>query len=116
MRKSTILDIFLSSSLTNIKGIPNGFPCRIASSMHAGCCETFGKRKQSRAARECFFYAFRKSSNIPNAWMTLFCTENHSVIVLKNNYSKTTENVSKCNDEMSNSHNNRQLNNQKPSS
>ena len=26
-----------------IKGIQNGFPCRVASSTHAGCCETFGK-------------------------------------------------------------------------
>jgi hypothetical protein len=27
------------------KGISNGFLCKIASSMHGGCCETFGKRK-----------------------------------------------------------------------
>ena len=32
------------------KGIPNGFPSRIASFMHAGYCEIFGKRKKSRAA------------------------------------------------------------------
>ena len=36
------------------KGIPNGFPCGIGSSMHAGCCETFGKRKKSRAAASAF--------------------------------------------------------------
>ena len=29
-----------------IKEILNGFPCSIAWSMHAGCCETFGKRKR----------------------------------------------------------------------
>ena len=30
------------------KGIPNNsFPCRMASSMHAGCCETFGKLKNT---------------------------------------------------------------------
>ena len=37
------------------KGIPNGFPCRIAWSMHEGCPETFGKRKNTRAAGECIF-------------------------------------------------------------
>ena len=62
------------------KGIPNGFPCRITWSVHEGCRETFGKRKNTRAAGEC--YAFRKSSNIPNAWITLSCLENHLVIVL----------------------------------
>ena len=33
----------------------------------------------SPAAR--VFYAFRKSCNIPRAWITLSCTENHSVIL-----------------------------------
>jgi hypothetical protein len=51
-----------------IKGIPNGFPCKIARSMHEGCRETFGKRK--------------KSSNIPSVWITLSCLENHLVNVL----------------------------------
>jgi hypothetical protein len=32
-----------------IKGIPNGFPCRIAWSMHVG------KRKNTQAAGECIF-------------------------------------------------------------
>ena len=36
----------------SIKGLLNGFPCWIASSMHAGCCEIFGKRKNRRAAGE----------------------------------------------------------------
>ena len=34
----------------NIKEIPNGFSCWIASFMHKGCRETFGKRKNTRAA------------------------------------------------------------------
>ena len=29
-----------------------------------------------------FSYVFRKSSNIPSAWITLSCLENHLVIVL----------------------------------
>jgi hypothetical protein len=33
-----------------------------------------------------YFYAFRKSSNIPSAWITLSCLENHLVIVLYNNH------------------------------
>ena len=37
------------------KGLPNSFPCRIASSMHVGCCEIFGKRKKTRVESECFF-------------------------------------------------------------
>ena len=28
-----------------IKILPNGFPCRIAWSIHAGCCEIFRKRE-----------------------------------------------------------------------
>ena len=52
----------------------------------------------------------------PSALMTLSCTENYLVIVLIKKYSETTENVSKSNGEMSNSHNNRQLTTQKPSS
>ena len=31
-----------------------------------------------------YFYPFRKSSNMPSAWITQSCRENHSVIVLKN--------------------------------
>ena len=31
-----------------------------------------------------YFYPFRKSSNIPSAWITQSCRENNSVIVLKN--------------------------------
>ncbi len=50
-----------------------------------------------------------KVSNIPSARITLSCTENHLVIVLYNNYIETTENVIKIIDEMSNSHNNREL-------
>jgi hypothetical protein len=45
-----------------IKQLPNGFPCGIVSSMHLACCSTFGK-----------------SRNIPRAWMTLSCAENHLV-------------------------------------
>jgi hypothetical protein len=30
-----------------IKQLPNGFPSRIAWSMHLGCCSTFGKRKNT---------------------------------------------------------------------
>ena len=37
------------------KGIPNGFSCNIAWSMHEGWRETFGKRKNTRAAGECIF-------------------------------------------------------------
>jgi hypothetical protein len=123
-------------SLYVIKGIRNGFPCRIAWSMHDGCRETFGKRENTRAASECVLnsgeasptvwscyanisvfidrknnqflkkwimimiynlhsmtklsgwlrhwtsYAFRKSSDIPSAWITRSCLENHLVIVL----------------------------------
>jgi hypothetical protein len=36
-----------------------------------GLRETFGKRKNTRAA-----------GNIPSAWITLSCLENHLVIVL----------------------------------
>jgi hypothetical protein len=43
------------ASLYVIKGIPSGFPCRIARSMREGCRETFGKRKNTRAAGECIF-------------------------------------------------------------
>jgi hypothetical protein len=32
--------------------------------------------------RQVYFYAFRKSSNIPSAWITLSCLENHLLIVL----------------------------------
>ena len=41
-----------------IKGLLNGFSCRIVWSLHAGCCETFGKRGKTRAVfntGECFF-------------------------------------------------------------
>ena len=38
-----------------IKGLLNGFPCRIAWSMHAGCYDIFGKLKNTRAAGECIF-------------------------------------------------------------
>jgi hypothetical protein len=64
-----------------IKGIPNGFPCKIARSMHEGCRETFGKRKYS-SRRRVYFYAFRKSSDIPSVSITLSCLENHLVNVL----------------------------------
>ena len=48
----TIISIIISHPLVfhGRSAIPNGFPCRIAPSMHARCCETFGKRKG-----ECFF-------------------------------------------------------------
>ena len=48
------LCVFKTTS-SMIKGLLNGFPCRIAWSMHAGCCESFGKRKNTRAAGECIF-------------------------------------------------------------
>ncbi len=35
----------MSKEILNI-----GFPCRIASSMHAGCCATFGKSKAQSEA------------------------------------------------------------------
>jgi hypothetical protein len=46
---------FLHPNRLKTKGILNGFPCRIAWSMHEGCRETFGKRKNTRAACECIF-------------------------------------------------------------
>ena len=65
-----------------LKGLLNGFPCRIVWSMHAGCCEIFGKRKKHEPQAASVFLRFPKSSNIPSAWITLSCTENHLVVVL----------------------------------
>jgi hypothetical protein len=47
-----------------IKHLPNGFPSRIAWSIHLGCCSTFGKRKNTLACGSSI-YAFRKSQDIP---------------------------------------------------
>ena len=49
------LHILSHVTVTRNKGLLNGFPCRIARSMHAGCCESFGKRKNTRAAGEYIF-------------------------------------------------------------
>jgi hypothetical protein len=38
-----------------IKQLPNGFPSRIAWSMHLGCCSTFGKRKNTLACGSSIF-------------------------------------------------------------
>ena len=38
-----------------IKQLPNGFPSRIAWSMHLGCCSTFGKRKNTHACGSSIF-------------------------------------------------------------
>ena len=39
-----------------IKGTPNGFPCTIASSMHAGCCQSFKKRKNHEPQASVFLH------------------------------------------------------------
>ena len=39
------------------KGVLNGFPCRIAWSMHAGCCEIFGKRKNTHVFFAVYTYS-----------------------------------------------------------
>ena len=36
-------------------GKPDSLPCRIASSMHLGCCEIIEKREKTRTKGECFF-------------------------------------------------------------
>jgi hypothetical protein len=38
-----------------IKQLPNGFPSRIARSMHLGCCSTLGKRKNTLACGSSIF-------------------------------------------------------------
>ena len=47
-----------------IKQLLNGFPCRIAWSMHLGCCSTFGKRKNTLACGSCIL-RFPKISQHP---------------------------------------------------
>ena len=47
-----------------------------------GMLRDFRKAEKYTSRRRVYFYAFRKSSNIPSAWITLSCTENHLVIVL----------------------------------
>jgi hypothetical protein len=44
-----ILNMSLFHCSYFIKQLPNGFPSRIAWSMHLGCCSTFGKRKNTLA-------------------------------------------------------------------
>ena len=48
-----------------IKQLPNGFPSRIASSMHLGCCSNFGKRKNTLACGSSIF-TFPKVSRHPS--------------------------------------------------
>jgi hypothetical protein len=48
-----------------IKQLPNGFPSRIAWSMYLGCCSTFRKRKNTRAAARVFL-RFPKVSRHPS--------------------------------------------------
>ena len=47
---------------------------------HLGCFEsTFGERKKTPTVAH-VFYAFQQSCNIPCAWITLSCMENHLVL------------------------------------
>ena len=55
------------------KGIPNGFSYRIASYMHAGRCETFEKRKKSRAS---VFLCFPKVEQHPKCMDDAILHEN----------------------------------------
>jgi hypothetical protein len=49
-----------------IKHLPNGFPSRIAWSMHLGCCSTFGKRKNTLACGSSIIIRFPKVSRHPS--------------------------------------------------
>jgi hypothetical protein len=60
-----------------IKQLPNGFPSRIAWSVHLGCCSTFGKRKNTLACGSSIF-TLSESLATSLVWITQSCTENHS--------------------------------------
>ena len=63
-----------------IKGIPNGFQC--AGLCDEGCCETFGKRKNTPATGECNLRFPKVSQHSSYKDQAILHTENNLVIVL----------------------------------
>ena len=62
------------------KQLPNGFPSRIAWSIHLGCCSTFGKRKNTQSlvhgshnpARKTIRHSFKMAYSVLYRWI-FFC-------------------------------------------
>ena len=60
-----------------IKQLPNGFPSRIAWSMHLGCCSTFGKRKNTLACGSSIFTLSESlATSLVHGSRNPACTEN----------------------------------------
>jgi hypothetical protein len=79
LRGILIMSLFHCSYF--IKQLPNGFPSR-NSVIHAlGMLLDFRKAWKYTRLRLEYFYAFRKSRDIPRAWITQSCTENHLVFL-----------------------------------